>query len=100
MSQPDLMSYEGTVYGERGHTCRMTGNFSHEERFSMSYVDIIGQSIKNYSSETVSLIDVPERLRIRQSSLVALSYDMHDRIARNDRARSSSVRNAAKRSTS
>ena len=65
----------------------------------MTYAELMNQSVRSYSNGAVSLIDVPNDLRISRSRLVALACDMHDRIARNNSARSSSARNAAKRST-
>ena len=65
----------------------------------MSYMDLLQKSVKRCSGGAVSLVTVPPELRVSSSSISALSYDMHDRIARNNSARSSSVRNAARTST-
>ncbi|MDI9590938.1 MAG: hypothetical protein QM302_07890 [Acidobacteriota bacterium] len=65
----------------------------------MNYIDMMKRSVESYSHGAVSLVAVPEELRVSRSGVAALSYDMHDRIAHNNSARSASVRNAARTST-
>ena len=59
-----------------------------------SYMDLMRQSVEAYSDGAVTLIPVPDNLRISERSRVALSYDMHDAISSNEKARSDSIRRA------
>ena len=62
----------------------------------MEYLDLLRQSVDSFSNGSMSLVSVPKHLQIRQSSVIALSYDMQDAIRRNEQARESSIRDAAK----
>ena len=59
-----------------------------------SYMDLLRQSVETYSGGAVTLVPVPDDLRISERSRVALSYDMHDAISSNEKARSDSIRRA------
>ena len=62
----------------------------------MKYLELLQQSVDSFSNGSMSLVAVPEHLRIKQSSVIALSYDMQNAIRRNEQARQSSVRNASR----
>lgn len=68
----------------------------HDTRFVMEYFELLRQSVESFSNGGISLVDVPEDLRVSQSSVVSLSYDMQDAIRRNEQARQSSVRTASR----
>lgn len=58
------------------------------------YMDLMRQSVEAYSNGAVTLVPVPDELRISEKARVALSYDMHDAISSNEKARSDSIRRA------
>ena len=62
----------------------------------MTYVELLNNSVESYSRGGLSLVEVPDDLRVSQASVVALSYDMQASIARNNSARCASERNAAR----
>lgn len=62
----------------------------------MTYMELLNNSVESYSRGGLSLVRVPDDLRVSQASVVALSYDMQESIARNNSARSASERNAAR----
>ena len=62
----------------------------------MTYIELLNNSVESYSKGGLSLVEVPDDLRVSQASVVALSYDMQKSIARNNSARSASERNAAR----
>ena len=59
-----------------------------------SYMDLLRQSVEAYSNGAITLMPVPDELRISQKALIALSYDMHEAISANEKARSDSIRRA------
>ena len=65
----------------------------------MTYIDLLKNNVENFSGGGLSLVAVPDDLRVSQASIVALSYDMQEAIAHNNSVRSASERNAAKTST-
>lgn len=65
----------------------------------MTYIELLNNSVESYSGGGLSLVAVPDDLRVSQESVVALSYDMQESIAHNNSARSASERNAARTST-
>jgi len=65
----------------------------------MTYIELLKKSVESYSGGGLSLVAVPDNLRVSQASVVALSYDMQESIANNNSARSASERNAARTST-
>lgn len=62
----------------------------------MTYIELLNNSVESYSRGSISLVEVPDDLRVGQASVVALSYDMQESIARNNSARSASECNAAR----
>lgn len=60
-----------------------------------SYMDLVAESVEACSGGALTLMPVPEELRVSPESLVALSYDMYDAVSANERARRDSFRKAA-----
>lgn len=65
----------------------------------MTYIELLNDSVESYSRGNLSLVPVPDDLRVSQASVVALAYDMQESIAHNNSARSAFERSAARTST-
>lgn len=61
---------------------------------NMSYMELLTHSVETCSHGALTLVEVPEELRISVQSLSALQYMMSDVIADNERARRDSYRRA------